>query len=390
MNNQKIENLELNTLNKTSPLVTGWNILEVLKDEIYLELKPEFIVFIRDEFKKRKLTQKFLAKQLNTWPSTVNSWLNNLYKIPYPAIIKSLEILNIDKTILTKNINGIALSKGHVKIYNPNLLIKFDANFARFLGHIYGDGSVRGNFTVSFTNLNQDLTNDFIICAKNIFGNVNCYIYKGEDSTTNITLPKLIGIFLTRCFKGIQKKIIPIDYLLLNQSNIKEFIGSLFDGEGHVSIKKGQLEILLSKLHMLEDLKILFETINISTSAIHQKIDKRNGIIYYRINIYRRKNIQKFYELIKLKHKYKTESIWRLLSNYSRKYVDYELKEAILAELAKKPLTSSELVTLLKGILSSICKCLVKLEKLEIVTKEKIYRKGINKERYAINLWSLK
>ena len=343
MNNQKIENLELNTLNKTSPLVTGWNILEVLKDEIYLELKPEFIVFIRDEFKKRKLTQKFLAKQLNTWPSTVNSWLNNLYKIPYPAIIKSLEILNIDKTILTKNINGIALSKGHVKIYNPNLLIKFDANFARFLGHIYGDGSVRGNFTVSFTNLNQDLTNDFIICAKNIFGNVNCYIYKGEDSTTNITLPKLIGIFLTRCFKGIQKKIIPIDYLLLNQSNIKEFIGSLFDGEGHVSIKKGQLEILLSKLHMLEDLKILFETINISTSAIHQKIDKRNGIIYYRINIYRRKNIQKFYELIKLKHKYKTESIWRLLSNYSRKYVDYELKEAILAELAKKPLTSSKI-----------------------------------------------
>mgnify|MGYP001571753326 FL=1 len=97
--------------------------------------------------------------------------------------MKFLEILNIDKVTLIKNIDGIALNKGHVKIHSPNIIIKFDTNFARFLGHIYN----------------------------------------GKDGTTNVTLPKLISLFLARCFKDIQKKAIPLDYLLLNQSNIKEF-----------------------------------------------------------------------------------------------------------------------------------------------------------------------
>lgn len=388
--NQKIENVELKDLSQTSPLVTEWNILETLNNEIYLELKPEFVTFLRNQFKKRKITQKDLAKEANTLRSSVNLWLNSIYKIPYPAIIKFLEILDIDKTTLTRNINGIALDSGRVKIINPNVVIKMDSHLARLLGYIYGDGCVSSRSITSFTNLNRDLVKNFLNLVKNIFGEVYCYIYKNNDGTLNVTLPLLIGKSLVKCFKDIKDKKIPVEHLLSNKLLITEFIASLFDGEGHVSVQKRQLEILLSKSHMLEDLKILFDAIDIPTSIIHQKFDKRNGFTYYHINIYRRKNIKKFYDAINLKHKFKTESIEKLLNNYSKKYVDYELREAIFAELSKKSLTSSEIVILLEANLSSICKCLVQLEKLNITKKEKVFRKGINKERYLINMWSLK
>lgn len=163
MNNQKIKNLELNNLNEANASFPEWNILEILNNKVYLELKPEFVTFLKDQFKKRMITQKILAKQLNVHPSNLNFWLSSVHKTPYLVIMKFLEILNVDKVALIKNIDGIGLNKGRVKIHSPNIIIKFDTNFARFLGHIYGDGSVRSNFTVSFTNINQDLTNDFIV-----------------------------------------------------------------------------------------------------------------------------------------------------------------------------------------------------------------------------------
>lgn len=391
MNDQKIKNLELNSLTKHNYEITmEWNLLEVLKDEIYLELNPTLVNSLKYKFKNKGILQKVLAKKLNVVPPAINQWFSSNTKIPYKAILKFFEILKINKNTLTKNIDGIALDSGIVKVHKPHTVIKFDKNFARFLGHIYGDGSVRNNFTVSFTNLNKDLVNDFISLVKKIFGDIDCYIYNDDnDGTINVTLPLLIGKFLVKCFDDIQCKKIPLKYLLSNKSAIPEFIGALFDGEGYVSVKKSCLEIQLSKQHMLEDLKILFSAVGIETSPIYKKVNQHWGFMY-RINIYRRKNIKKFYESINLKHKNKAESIQKLLNNYSRRFVDYELREAILEKLKKRSLTSSELVTLLKGNLSSICKCLVQLEKLKLVKKEKVYRKGINKKRYMINLWSLK
>lgn len=391
MNNQKIKNLELNHfLNKSNLQITKWNILELLKDEIYVELNPKFVNSINYKFKNKGIRQKILARRLNVSRPTVNQWLSSVNKMPYKALIKFSEILDIDENTITKNITGISLDKGRLKIFRPNIIIKFDKHFARLLGHIYGDGSVSAKCMVSFTNLNKDLIADFIISVKNIFGDVDCYIYKDNtDGTINVTLPKCIGIFLIKCFSGIRDKKIPVQKLLDNKETINEFVGSLFDGEGYVSVKKKQLEIQLSKSHMLKDLIIILNAIDIETSPIRKKVNRNWGFMY-RISICRRKNIKKFYESTDLKHKTKKELIQKLLNSYSKKYANYELREAILMKLRNKSLTSSELAELLKTNLSSICKCLTRLEVLDIVKKEKVYRKGMDKERYMINLWSLK
>jgi len=365
-----------------------WNILNILKNEIYLELSKKFINNLKCRFRDKSINQSNLAKRLGVNRATVSMWFRNVNKIPYSVLVEFSKILSIDQRLFLQNVKGIALRKGRVRIKEPYIDIVFNNSFSRFLGHIYGDGCIRSNLTISYTNLEKSLIDDFVISAIKTFGKIDYYTYKSKDGTLNVGLPKVIGMFLVKCFQGIQKKKVPLKQLLLDKSLISEFVGALFDDEGTVSVKKRGLLIRFSHYHSLKDLKVLLITLGIDSSDIQKQ--SKPGYVWYSLGIYRRKNIQKFQSIITLKHKRKKYLIKELLSSYSRKYVDYELREAILSKLKERSMTSSDLVNLLESSLTSICKCLANLQRNGFLNKKKIYRTNKLGNKYPVNFWSIR
>lgn len=377
MNNQKIKN------NGT------WNILDVLEDKLYVNLNTDFRKYFYSLLKSRNILHKDLANNLKIPRSQVSKNLSGKQDFRYKHLLYICNLLDISKSQLVNNIKSISLKNYKEKNRNLKFNITFDKYLARIIGHICGDGCIRANDSIAYTNKELSLINDVVLSFQKTFGKIPYYKYLSIDGTINISFSRTTSFFLLRVFPNIQKNKIPMKHLLSNKSIIPEFLGAIFDDEGHVSVRSKGLEIMLSQKNVLNNIRILFEAIGITCSNIKKKNNSQWNPMY-RFSIYRRKNIRKFYQIINLNHPKKKKLLRDLLNSYSKKYVDYELREKILDELQTFPKTSSDLARLSGAPLSSICKCLTKLEKEGRTIKEKVYRKGYKKKRYLTNLWSLK
>lgn len=383
MNNQKMKDIELVKNHG------NWNILDVLEDKLYVNLNTNFRKYLHSLLMSRNIKHKNLANNLKIPRSQVSINLSGKQDFRYKHFLYICNILDITKSQAINNIKYISLKNYKEKSHNLKLNLTFDQYLVRVIAHICGDGSLRTNHNISYTNKEQNLINDFILSFQKSFGRIPYCKYLSSDGTTNVSFPRITGLFLSRIFPNIQKNKIPMQYLLANKLLIPEFLGAIFDDEGHVSVRSKGLEIMLSQRNVLNDIRILFKTIDIDCSNIKKKNNSQWRCMY-RFSIYRRKNIRKFYQVINLKHPKKKKLLIDLLNSYSRKYVDYELMEKILDEFQTSSKTSSDLAKMLDVSLSSVCKCLTKLEEKAMVIKYKVYRKGYKKKRYMINLWSLK
>lgn len=383
MNNQKIKNIELIKNNRT------WNILDVLEDKLYVNLNTDFRKYLYSLLKSRNILHKDLANNLKIPRSQVSKNLSGKQDFRYKHLLYICNLLDISKSQAVNNIKSISLKNYKEKSHNLKFNITFDQYLVRIIGHICGDGSLRANHNIGYTNKEQNLINDFILSFQKSFGRIPYCRYLSLDGTTNLGFPRITGLFLSRVFPKIEQNTIPMQHLLANKCLIPQFLGAIFDDEGHVSVRSKGLEIMLSQKNVLNNIRILFEAIGITCSNIKKKNNSQWDPMH-RFSIYRRKNIRKFYQIINLNHPKKKKLLRDLLNSYSKKYVDYELREKILNELQTSSKTSSDLVKLSDAPLSSICKCLTKLEKEGGTIKEKVYRKGYKKKRYMTNLWSLK
>ena len=232
-----------------------WNILKLLKDELYVDLSEDFLKILNLRLKKSNFKMKDFAESLNVSIPTVNYWFLGVNNFPYSSLCFIIKKLGISILELEENIEGISLKSGKTKVFNPKIRICFDYNFSRFLGHICGDGSLCCNSVISYTNKKDELINDFIKLSKRIFGEVECGTYKSKDGTKNVYLPKVIGKFVLKCFPDIRKGHIPRKFFLSNPSTISGFLGAIFDDEGTVNANGKSLRISLANKKLLEDRK---------------------------------------------------------------------------------------------------------------------------------------
>ena len=248
---------------------------------------------------------------------------------------------------------------------------------------------MNNNLVVTYTNRNKDLIEEFKMLSTAIFGNINIHEYEDKrDGTIQITLPTIVGLFLVRIFKGIQDKEISKE-ISKNRYLIRFFLGAIFDDEGWVEINKRTISISLIFEKNIRIIKDMLSKLGI-TSSIYYK-EKNNRSNMWQVSIYRRKNFIKFFKEINLTHKRKKEDIDILINSYSKKYANYELKEALLNVLNQRKISnSSELSRELEAPLSSICRLLKHLESNNFIINDgkKIIRR--NGRNINITSWKIK
>jgi hypothetical protein len=366
-----------------------FDILELIPDWLYIRIKKEFRKKIFLDAKNRFGSYRKLAKNLNFNIASVSAWKNGKQYIPLNVVNYLLKINGMKKEELRKQIFAIGIKNNIKPLIRPKLTITFDKNLARLIGYIYGDGSIGKNLRISYTNQNKFLIEKFQYLVHEIFGkNVGIYrFYNKKDKTSNLTLPKIIGLILTKINKNFSKKIIPMNLLVTNKNLIKEFLGAIFDDEGTVQFKSRGLSIVLSKRKMLQDIQNLFQILEIKTTKIKKEIKLNRK--YWRLTIYRRKNFEIFNDEIMLYHPQKFFALKKLVNHYKKyKFAKHELSEKIIFHLQKNDkLTSTELTKLTGARNTTICKTLKKLEKSKMVKNHKILAINKNGQNYHIKTW---
>ncbi len=364
-----------------------WTFFDVVSDYLYIDLNEKYRLNLLNKSLVKTDTQKNLSDLLGVKRATISNWKRGKVSLT----LSNIKFLDRYSNVMSFNINNLKKIKsrnGKTKVKGIRETIKFDNHLARFLGHLCGDGSINKNYIVSYTNKDLNLIHDFIYVSRKTFGNIHMRITKCSDGTTNVDLPNIIGRFLSKVFDQIKDKHPPMFLLERSNSYTKEFLGAIFDDEGHIATKHRNLEIGLANKYLLECVRELFLKIGIQPSEIVFKNNK--GRPFWRFCVHRRRNMIKFRDLIKLSHKKKNNSLILAIDSYKKNYANYELVDAILNKLKLVPKTSTELAKDLGVLRSSACKTLSKLEKNNLVkVVGKRFMLKSNKNPYHIRVWSL-
>ncbi len=364
-----------------------WNILELVPELLYVEIDDKFRNYIFKKAINKAGSGRKVAKEFSIHSTSLVNWQGGKGSFPFNFLRKLCKRVNIDVDVAKKHIIGVGVRNVGIRIKYPKLIIKFDNSMARLLGNICGDGCIRNNFVVSYTNLENNLVKEFIKNAKNVFGDINYHVYKSSDKTINVNLPNIIGIILTKCFGNIKNKILPKDLFLKNQKLIGDFIGAFFDDEGHINIDRKNLEIQITQPYTLKIIKNLLFQLGVNSSKIKKKKNRDRSI--WRLCIYRRKNFVKFSENIKLKHRKKIKLLRYLIKSYTSRFSKYELGEALIEKLGERYYTASELAKKINISHATICKTLAKLEKEGITKRFSITLNDKNGRPYKVSRWCL-
>tara|TARA_Y100000310_G_scaffold345857_1_gene471563 strand:+ start:12583 stop:17358 length:4776 start_codon:yes stop_codon:yes gene_type:complete len=198
------------------------------------------------------------------------------------------------------SLQGISLDIKHTQANNKKKYSckeVLDADFARYLGYLTGDGCVRFNKTtgvIRFTNSNRDLLDDFENLTKRIF---NCNI-SNKIKKNNCEDYRWFSTDVVRILQKINPNIIGGSGFMSFPSAIckspnyvlKEFIKALFDCEGH--IRKGRREIEFSSkskdlIYELKYMLLRFGIISQVSSMLKCATNTKNKIKreYYRLRI---------------------------------------------------------------------------------------------------------
>lgn len=228
-----------------------------------------------------------------------------------------------------------------------------DQDFARLLGYLVGDGYVKFRTTtglISFTNLNQELLDDFERLIKNVF---DLNVSKRRKHNSSSSEYYVSSIELVRILEKIDPNIVKrssnmsISNLICKSPKkvLKEFIKSLFDCEGHVRKDRKEIDFSSKSKDLVHDLKyVLLRFGIISQISICKKCAtntkakiKRD---YYRLRI-SGENVLKYAREIGFVSKDKNKSIRFDKSNNTNIDVVPNLKELLLVLRRKYGLTQS-------------------------------------------------
>lgn len=323
------------------------------KDFISLTNKKTCLYAISEELKKYrekfKLTQYDLANKLNISQSRISA-----YEIQKIIPLWAFKKINLRKPKYITSLNKKRF------ITNP-FPLKLSSALSKTLAYLVGDGSIdkvkiqRENcYDFRYHNTNYDLLENFIEILNKVFGqNLNLYIKKTKKRKKDkpkyyVRLPAVLGrILFTISNEIIDKKVSK----LITQEFYNDFIGALFDDEGHTYKNEPKIFISNTNLELLESVRSMLKKLNIDSTITQEKekYKKKHWKKSYKLYIRGRYNLQKFLEKIPIIHTKKKQRLINHLTNFykfgrNKSSTFYEWQ--ILFELNKtknKGLTSTQL-----------------------------------------------
>ena len=246
---------------------------------------------------------------------------------------------------IENNIEEIKLGSRSLSIKNPKLPIKFSSILARIAGHLCGDGGIRKDYIVYYTNSSSELLSQFERDIKETLGEVKSggfYNTIIKDVRT-VTFPGIIGFFLTRLFGRQVGDLKHIPKLILDSDKFSKslFLNALFDDEGNVSTTAYTISIKMANKGIIEKVKEILKEFEIKSGKISKTHDKHKT--RYKFYISGKMNLIRFKEEINFSHLEKREKLSFLTQKYQR-YKFEEIKNLAINILKNnKDVTISEL-----------------------------------------------
>ncbi len=242
------------------------------------------------------------------------------------------------------------------QIKNP-FPLRMTSAIVRVLAHLVGDGSIdyrkiekENCFDFRYHNTNPDLAKQFKNDLKNVFS-IDVEIKKaklreGEKQKYYVKVPSMIGRIIATCFPEVIEKNAAS---MLPQELYPEFLGALFDDEGHAYKDEPKLFISNTNIKLLEDCKRMLKHYNI-VSIINKASDKgrkENWSASYKLYIRGRENIQKFLEIVPFFHTMKKSRLIGILSSKYRFGLEtsvIEREKTVYSILTESGLTIDEII----------------------------------------------
>ncbi|MCD6476756.1 MAG: DNA topoisomerase I [Candidatus Aenigmarchaeota archaeon] len=350
------------------------------------------LIDIKNYRRNKHLTQRQLAKLLNTEQSVISSWEKRKH-VPI-WVWKYLDLQNPDKLIgINKNF-----------IINNPFPIKSSSKLARIFANLIGDGSLdrekvkRENaYDVRYVNSDMNLLFEFRKNIKDVFKLKRSFCIKPDKRVSKTTgkftryylrLPSLIGKIIFLCFPELFNKNVP---KFLERDLYPYFIGALFDDEGHVFRNSPKMFISNTNKTLLERISTMLKSFDINAKLIKEsnKNRKKNWSDSYKLFIRGRLNLQKFMENIPFIHEKKKK---RLLNHFSRFYKygtlksQFEKEKLVAVALNNNDFTKTEIVKVTGLTRSEVTTALKNLRKYNYV---KLYTKGKSEQPKKIILYKL-
>lgn len=185
-------------------------------------------------------------------------------------------MIQIEKNIeeLRKTYGGKAKS-----IRNPKLPIKFSPTLCRIIGHVIGDGEIRQNYSVHYTNQSKFLTRQFEQDVIKVFGDMKAYeYYNKDDKTHNVVFPSIVGLILVTFIGQMVRssKHIPDKIFHLDKQNKRLFLRALFDDESSVSVSKHTIEFSMTNKIIVEDVREILREFDIRPDKSQKKMESHH------------------------------------------------------------------------------------------------------------------
>lgn len=120
---------------------------------------------------------------------------------------------------------------------------EMNTSIARFLGYLISEGRTTNENQVWFVNEDSKVVDDFISSARNGFG-VEAKVFNYKDNAKDVLIfSAALCKFLEKAFDfklgGLSKeKVVPSLIFRSNNEIISEFLSSLFEGDGYVSVNR--------------------------------------------------------------------------------------------------------------------------------------------------------
>lgn len=353
---------------------------ELPEKEIYVKVKPEFLVKIREFLKEEKVRE--LSKKIKSSEKILRHWLSDESLLRLDVFKRLTKFFgeNPERVIATLRSNT-----GR-SIKNPKLPFDFKSKSGvRIIAAVLGDGSLskRG---LSYINSNPTLVQKFIQDMKNVFGEISVTVRRKKGSNVLIAYPpkicgKIIGLILPQGPKVISNPHIPSFIFDLNEEQIYEFLSQIIDDEGSVSIASRHLRIKFSvlkgkKSNLINDLNLLFKKIGIESSIYEGKeYESKTGSKrkYWSLEIHSFSQLQKIYQLFNLRNEKRRRDLEKLLK---KKKMDQfpkkrcrEIYLSIMKEIQEKKgyFTSVDLSKSTKRSVGSCRNVILKFKKLGLI-----------------------
>ncbi|MEK6728272.1 MAG: LAGLIDADG family homing endonuclease, partial [Candidatus Omnitrophota bacterium] len=198
----------------------------------YSEGLSEYLREVRQEYKSFAQTGDSCAIGSSVLKSALSGQAMNIAHLVHLLEKRGVkEIPDFISSIKSRSCGGILLPR------------RLSPQLARFLGYLISEGRLSRSNQAWFTNDDEAIINDYISCAKEVFG-LEPKVFQYKKTTRDaLIFSHALNQFLEKAF-GLKigsvskEKIVPAQIFSADREIIVSFLSSFFEGDGYVSVNR--------------------------------------------------------------------------------------------------------------------------------------------------------